>query len=122
MRILTMTAVAVTALVTAAACQTSQGTQRGAMQGALGGAAVGAAAGAISGDVGVAEGAAIGAATGAAAGAYVGCSRDNACPWSRSNDQHSELVYDQRYDRYYYENYRTGCTYWRDGTVRYCDR
>lgn len=121
MRILTLAGIGVTALALAA-CQTSPNTQRGAARGAAAGAALGAAAGAISGDVGVAEGAAVGALAGGAAGAYQGCTQDNACPWSRQNNQHSELIYDQRYDRYYYENYRTGCTYWRNGELRHCPR
>lgn len=103
------------------ACAASPNTQQGAVRGGLAGAALGAAAGAVSGDIDPAEGAAIGAAVGAAAGAYQGCTQDNACPWSRNNDQHSQLIYDQRYDRYYYENYRTGCTYWRNGDLRSCE-
>ena len=102
------------------ACQGYDNTTRQAGEGALAGAAVGAAAGAISGDVGVAEGAAIGAAGGAAYGAYQGCQEDNRCPWNDNSDVHSDLMYDSNANRYYYENYRTDCTYWRNGEVRYC--
>ncbi|TGY88867.1 hypothetical protein E5163_06940 [Marinicauda algicola] len=119
MRILTLLAAGLTALALAA-CQTSPNTQRGAVRGAAAGAALGGIVGAVSGDVDVAEGAAVGALAGAAAGAYQGCTQDNACPWSRQSQQHSELIYDQSADRYYYENYRTGCTYWRNGDLRYC--
>jgi len=106
------------ASISLSACAGYENTTRSAGEGALAGAAVGAAAGAISGDIDPAAGAAVGAATGAAVGAYQGCKQDNRCPWSRGNDQHSELIYDQSYDRYYYENYRTGCTYWQNGEYR----
>lgn len=119
MRILILATTAFAALAMAA-CETSPNTQRGAVRGGLAGAALGGVVGAVSGDVSVAEGAAVGAAAGAAAGAFQGCTQDNACPWSRQSDQHSELIYDSRADRYYYENYRTGCTYWRNGELRYC--
>ncbi|PWE18388.1 hypothetical protein DDZ18_01925 [Marinicauda salina] len=104
------------------ACAGYENTQRRAAEGALVGAAVGGAAGAVSGDIEPGEGALIGAGVGAAVGAFQGCREDNRCPWSRNNDQHSRLMYDERYGREYYENYRTGCTYWRNGELRSCPR
>lgn len=114
------TIIALSAGLALAACASAPNTTRGAATGAAVGAAAGAIIGNNTGDGDAGEGAAIGAAIGAAAGAAAGCERDNVCPWSRNNDRHSELYYDQRAGRYYYINRGDGCTYWRNGQYRNC--
>lgn len=106
-----------------AACTSSGNTERGA----LGGAALGAAAGTIignnsgGGDAGT--GAAIGAVVGGAGGAYVGHEQDrnNGEPRAAVADRGPNgetLRYDRRADRYYYEDRRSGRTYWANGELR----
>ncbi|WP_421785173.1 glycine zipper domain-containing protein [Hyphobacterium sp.] len=102
------------------ACANSPNTARNAAAGAALGAAAGAVIGNNTGSGDAQQGALIGAAIGAAGGAAVGCEQDGTCPWSQSNNRHSELYYDQRADRYYYINRGDGCTYWRNGQYRSC--
>lgn len=113
-------AIALGAGLALTACANSPNTTRNAAAGAAVGAIAGAAIGNNTGDGDAQRGALIGAAVGAAAGAAVGCEQDGTCPWSRSNDQHSELYFDQRANRYYYINRGDGCTYWRNGQYRSC--
>lgn len=119
MKILT-TMIAVSAGLALTACASAPNTTRSAAGGAAAGAVAGAIIGNNTGDGDAGRGAAIGAVIGAAAGAAAGCGRDNICPWSRDNDRHSELNYDQRAGRYYYINQGDGCTYWRNGEYRSC--
>lgn len=102
------------------ACASAPNTTRNAAAGAALGAAAGAIIGNNTGNGDAQQGAMIGAAIGAAGGAAVGCEQDNICPWSRNEDRHSELYFDQRADRYYYINRGNGCTYWRNGQYRGC--
>ena len=88
-------------------------------EGALYGAALGAAGGAIAGEVFAGRpgtGAAAGALIGAAFGAYEGCSRAGTC-FGRARD-HGSRRFDQRSNRYYYEDPYYGDTYWDDGSFR----
>jgi len=102
------------------ACAGYENTTRDAAVGGALGAAAGAVIGNNTGSGDARTGAIIGAAVGAAGGAAVGCQRDNRCPWSQSQDQHSELYLDEQANRYYYINRGNGCTYWRNGDYRGC--
>lgn len=118
MRTTMVITIAATSLV--AACANYPNTTRNTAAGAALGAAAGAVIGNNTGSGDATTGALIGGAIGAAGGAAVGCTQDNACPWSRNNDRHSELYYDQRSGRYYYINRGDNCTYWRNGEFRGC--
>ncbi|MFN0024407.1 MAG: hypothetical protein ACKVS5_10975 [Parvularculaceae bacterium] len=88
-------------------------------EGALYGAAIGAAGGAVAGEIfagSPGRGAAYGALIGAALGAYEGCSRGGTCG-GRARD-HGRRRYDDREDRYYYDDPCYGDTYWDDGSYR----
>ena len=108
--------IAVTPLALAA-CATNQG-----VQGAAVGAGVGAVAGAVIGnnvgDGDAGTGALIGAGVGAAAGALIGCRRPGGCGHSANNPNHSELYFDRYSGRYWYEDFRDGSTWWRNGEPR----
>jgi len=103
-----------------AGCAGYENTTRDAAVGAGLGAAAGAVIGNNVGSGDAETGALIGGAVGAAAGAASGCRKDGTCPWSRNNQQHSELNYDPRTGRYWYRNRADGCTYWRNGEPRGC--
>ncbi len=120
MKLLILSAALATGL-TAAACTSSGNTERGAVGGALLGAAAGAVIGNNTGSGDAGQGAAIGAATGAIAGGVAGASSDR-----NRNDGYSqnrgpngeELIYDNRSNRYYYVDRRSGRTYWANGEYR----
>ncbi len=105
----------------AAACTASGNTERGALGGALLGGAAGAIIGNNTGSGDAGQGAAIGAATGAIAGGVVGASKDsdrNSDRADRYGPNGEELIYDNRADRYYYVDRRSGRTYWANGEYR----
>lgn len=113
MRIASLAAVAAAAAL--AGCAGYENTAQKSAIGAAAGAATGAA---VAGDA--ETGALVGAAVGAAGGAAIGCRQDGKCPWSRTNERHSDLRYDRQAQRYYYVNRGDGCTYWENGQYRAC--
>ncbi len=117
MKTLYLPAIAAAALVLAA-CE-STGQYQGTTRDAAIGGAVGAAGGAvIAGEGSRTRGAVIGGALGAAAGALYGCTRDNVCPWSRDNPNHSQLYTDSRTGRKYFVDNSTGESFWENGEYR----
>jgi len=123
MKLLILSAALATGL-SAAACTSSGNTERGAVGGALLGAAAGAVIGNNTGSGDAGQGAAIGAATGAIAGGVAGASSDRNRNTDRGYDSNrygpngEELIYDNRSDRYYYVDRRSGRTYWANGEYR----
>lgn len=106
----------------AVACTASGNTERGALSGAILGGAAGAIIGNNTGSGDAGQGAAIGAATGAIAGGVVGASKDRDRNVDRNVERYGpngeELIYDNRADRYYYVDRRSGRTYWANGEYR----
>lgn len=88
-------------------------TQRAVTGGAIG-AAGGAALGAAIADDDL-EGALVGGALGAAVGAGIGAATT---PTNRTAPNGGTMYYDQRADRYFYVDERTGRTYWENGQLR----
>jgi hypothetical protein len=108
---------AVTAVASLAACTSTGNTERGAVTGALLGGAAGAIIGNNTGSGDAGQGAAIGAATGAIAGGVAGAQSDR----NRSANygpNGEPLLYDNRANRYYYVDRRSGRTYWANGDYR----
>lgn len=103
------------------ACATNQGVQ-GAAVGAGAGALAGAVIGNNTGSGNAQTGALIGAGLGAAAGAVIGCRRTGGCGHNPNNANHSELYWDQYNQRYWYEDYRDGSTWWQNGEGRTAGR
>jgi phage tail tape-measure protein len=114
--------IAATVPVLLSACSATNQGVRGAAVGAGAGALAGAVIGNNVGDGDAETGALIGAAVGAVGGAMVGCQRAGGCGHSNTNPNHSELYYDQYSGRYWYEDYRNGATYWRNGEPRTAPR
>lgn len=111
------------AVAALAACTSSGNTERGAVTGALLGGAAGAIIGNNTGSGNAGQGAAIGAATGAIAGGVVGASKDrqNADQYANNNQygpNGEPLIYDNRANRYYFVDRRSGRTYWANGEYR----
>ncbi len=107
----------VAAGVLAAACAQGYG-QDPRTQRALGGAAIGGAVGAGAGaiiDDNTTRGALIGGAAGAALGAGVGAATT---PSQRTGPGGAQMYFDQRAQRYFYVDQRTGRTYWENGQLR----
>lgn len=105
-----------------AACTSTGNIERNA----AGGAALGAVAGAIIGnnvgDGDAETGAAIGAVVGGAAGAARGRQQDQAQGGTTrrqyGQDRRDRQFYDERAQRYYTVDPRTGDTYWENGQLR----
>lgn len=106
-------------LVGLGACTSSGNTERGALTGALLGGAAGAIIGNNTGSGDAGTGAAIGAAVGAAGGAVVGHEQDKNQQQAGGYGPNGEpLMYDNRANRYYYVDRRSGRTYWANGEYR----
>ncbi len=105
-------------MLSLSACTTTGNMERNAVVGAglggLAGAIIGNNVG--SGDAGT--GAAIGAIIGGAGGAYSGYMQDQRTGQWYPRQSQSTLYWDRNYQRYYYTDPRTGCTYWQNGQRR----
>ena len=107
-----------------AACTSTGNIERNAGAGAAIGGVVGAAVGNNVGDGDAKTGAAIGAVLGGAAGAARGANQDREQEIRGYGDRtyqapaQSQRYYDQRADRYYTVDPRTGDTYWTNGELR----
>lgn len=109
------------------ACTSTGNIERNVGAGAAIGGVVGAAVGNNVGDGDAKRGAAIGAVLGGAAGAARGANQDREAeiegyggydqPGYQASGQ-AERYYDQRADRYYTVDPRTGDTYWTNGDLR----
>jgi Glycine zipper len=116
---LVIVAATIATVVGLSACTSSGNTERGALTGALLGGAAGAIIGNNTGSGDAGSGAAIGAAVGAAGGAVVGHEQDKNQTASVERGPNGEaLVYDNRADRYYFVDRRSGRTYWANGDFR----
>lgn len=105
----------------AAACTSTGNVERNAAAGAGVGALIGGVIGNNYNEGDAKEGAAIGAAIGGLAGAARGAQQDNAQVGGTTVRQPAagqQLIYDTSAGRYYYRDYRTGLTYWRNGELR----
>ena len=109
------TVMTIGALTLLGACTTSGTAERNALYGGAAGAAAGAIAGqVISGSPG--KGALIGAGVGVVGGAIVGCSIADDCFGRARNG--SKARYDDRANRSYYTDPKTGDTWWDNGDLR----
>ena len=117
------------AVLALAACTSTGNIERNAGAGAAIGGVVGAAVGNNVGDGDAKTGAAIGAVLGGAAGAARGANQDReqeirGIDRRQYGDQgyapaaSSQRYYDERADRYYTVDPRTGDTYWTNGELR----
>lgn len=105
-----------------AACTTTGNVERNAGQGAVAGAIAGAVIGNNVGDGDAERGAIIGGVLGGAAGAYKGRQEDVRSGEGtrvRERADGQTLYFDERANRYYYVDDRTGKTYWQNGKLRY---
>mgnify|MGYP001793693486 CR=1 FL=1 len=105
-----------------AACTTTGNVERRAGQGAVAGAIAGAVIGNNVGDGDAERGAIIGGAIGATAGAIKGRQEDvQSGEGTRLKERADgqQLYFDERANRYYFVDERTGRTYWQDGSLRY---
>jgi hypothetical protein len=121
MKLMILSAAALTALGLAA-CTSTGNVERGAVGGAALGALAGAAIGNNTGSGDAGQGAAIGAIVGGVGGAAVGAQQDRNQQTAQNQYQTGPngepLVYDRDYQRYYFVDRRTGRTYWANGDYR----
>jgi hypothetical protein len=108
---------AAVASLSLAACSSMDSMDPSQRNAAIGGG-LGALAGAAIADDDL-SGALIGGALGAAVGYYTGCQEQGGCfVGGKQVASRSDMIYDDRYGRYYYVDRSTGRTYWENGEYR----